>query len=79
MKQKSVKHDFIKMFNVKLIRLYQRWISPFHFGACRFFPSCSEYTLEAILKHGVCKGWLIGILRILKCHPFHAGGYDPLK
>ncbi|MEK6777333.1 MAG: membrane protein insertion efficiency factor YidD [bacterium] len=69
----------LRIINVKLIRLYQRWISPFFFGACRFFPSCSEYTLEAILKYGVVRGWMLGFQRILKCHPFHAGGYNPLK
>lgn len=68
-----------KMMNIKAIRLYQRWIAPLHHGTCRFTPSCSEYTLEAIIKYGVGRGWMMGIMRIFRCHPFHAGGYDPLK
>jgi uncharacterized protein len=61
------------------IRFYQKVLSPLK-GAptCRFEPSCSHYMLEAITVHGVFKGFGMGVWRILKCHPFHPGGYDPV-
>lgn len=58
------------------IRLYQLALSPFFGGQCRFFPSCSEYTRQAVEKHGVWKGIRLGGKRLLKCHPFHPGGID---
>lgn len=61
-----------------LIRFYQLCISPFKPRSCRFYPTCSAYTLEALQKYGPLKGSWLGIRRILKCHPFHEGGYDPL-
>lgn len=61
------------------IRVYQRVISP-HLGKnCRFYPTCSQYTIEAIRKYGPFKGFFLGMRRILRCHPFSKGGYDPLK
>jgi putative membrane protein insertion efficiency factor len=60
------------------IRLYQRAISPILLPSCRFVPSCSSYTHEAIEKYGVLKGAWIGFRRLLRCHPFAHGGYDPL-
>lgn len=62
-----------------LITKYQKYISPLKGPTCRFSPSCSQYTFEAIDKYGVFKGSLIAVKRILKCHPFHPGGYDPVK
>jgi len=62
-----------------LIRFYQKFISPLKVvPSCRFYPTCSEYTLQAIEKYGFYGLWL-GLKRIVKCHPFHPGGYDPLK
>ncbi len=61
-----------------LIRIYQQCISPVLPPTCRFAPSCSRYTYEAIAKYGVVKGGFLGLKRIIKCHPFHPGGYDPL-
>lgn len=61
-----------------LIRIYQQYISPVLPPTCRFAPSCSRYTYEAIAKYGVVKGGFLGLKRIIKCHPFHPGGYDPL-
>jgi hypothetical protein len=60
------------------IRLYQRFISPMLLPSCRFVPSCSTYTYEAIEKYGVLKGAWIGLRRLLRCQPFVHGGYDPL-
>ncbi|RLB44373.1 MAG: membrane protein insertion efficiency factor YidD [Deltaproteobacteria bacterium] len=61
-----------------LISLYQLAISPFKPPCCRFYPSCSQYAREALEKHGIVKGGLLSLIRILKCHPFHPGGYDPV-
>jgi putative membrane protein insertion efficiency factor len=58
------------------IRLYQLVLSPFLGGQCRFYPSCSEYTREAIDKYGLLKGISLGCRRLLRCHPFHPGGID---
>jgi putative membrane protein insertion efficiency factor len=58
------------------IRLYQLVLSPVLGGQCRFYPSCSAYTREAIEKHGLIKGLALGGRRLLKCHPFHPGGVD---
>ncbi len=61
------------------IRLYQRFISPLFPRSCRFYPTCSDYSISAIEKYGALKGSLMSVKRILKCNPFHAGGYDPLE
>jgi putative membrane protein insertion efficiency factor len=65
-------------FLIRLIGLYRRNISPFLPPACRFTPSCSNYSMEAISRYGPLRGSWMAFLRILKCHPFHPGGYDPL-
>ena len=62
---------------ISLVRLYQLTISPLLGATCRFHPSCSEYMIGAITKHGVIVGTCKGLRRILRCHPFHPGGYDP--
>lgn len=61
------------------IHAYRRWISPYTPPTCRFFPTCSEYALQAIARYGPWKGWLLASWRIMRCHPFHPGGYDPVK
>ena len=68
----------MKKVLILLIRFYQKFISPMFPAKCRFYPTCSQYTLEAIKEHGAIKGTYLGIRRILKCHPFHEGGYDPV-
>ncbi|OQY01643.1 MAG: membrane protein insertion efficiency factor YidD [Desulfobacteraceae bacterium 4572_130] len=60
------------------IKIYQYFISPFIRKTCRFYPSCSQYALEAITTYGVLKGSFLATKRILKCHPFHSGGFDPV-
>lgn len=61
-----------------LIRFYQRSISPRHPACCRFIPTCSQYALEAIQRYGALKGGFLALRRILRCNPFHKGGYDPV-
>ncbi|MBO9306208.1 membrane protein insertion efficiency factor YidD [Thermomicrobium sp.] len=61
-----------------LIRFYQRFISPGLPPACRFYPTCSEYGYEAISRYGIIKGGALTVRRLLRCHPFHPGGYDPV-
>lgn len=61
-----------------LIIFYRRFISPLKPPSCRFYPTCSEYAEQAIRKYGV-KGVFLAFKRVLKCHPFHPGGYDPLR
>lgn len=63
---------------IKIIILYRRFISPLKPASCRFYPTCSEYAILAIRKYGVLKGSFMAIKRILKCHPFNPGGYDPV-
>ncbi|MGH7528459.1 MAG: membrane protein insertion efficiency factor YidD [Gemmatimonadales bacterium] len=61
-----------------LIRGYQRLISPLLPPSCRFYPSCSQYALEAVTRHGALKGTWLAARRLVRCHPFHPGGYDPV-
>ncbi|MCG6962951.1 MAG: membrane protein insertion efficiency factor YidD [Acidobacteria bacterium] len=60
------------------LRAYKKWISPLLPPACRFSPTCSEYAAEAIGRYGLVKGSWLGLKRLLRCHPFHPGGYDPV-
>ena len=71
----------MKKICIYLIELYQKYISKLKNKniKCKFYPTCSEYTKQAIEKYGVLKGILLGTIRILKCNPFSKGGYDPLK
>lgn len=63
---------------VAAVRFYQRFLSPFTGPTCRFYPSCSEYSIQALLKHGLFLGTIKTAVRLLKCHPYHPGGYDPV-
>lgn len=63
---------------IALIAGYKRFISPLLPRACRFYPSCSSYAAEAIERHGPVRGLILAVRRILRCHPFHPGGYDPV-
>lgn len=68
----------MKKLLIVLIRFYQTKISPFTKPRCRFLPTCSEYALQAITKYGALKGSFFAFKRLLRCHPFHKGGYDPV-
>ena len=63
---------------ITLIKGYRLFISPWLGPHCRFYPSCSEYTLIAIQTHGALRGLILGIKRIFRCHPWHPGGFDPV-
>ncbi|OGW37623.1 MAG: membrane protein insertion efficiency factor YidD [Nitrospirae bacterium RBG_13_39_12] len=69
----------MKFFFVIIIRLYKYILSPLFPLSCRYTPTCSEYSIDAINKHGVIRGFYLTFRRILRCHPFHPGGYDPVK
>ena len=62
-----------------MIRLYQRWVSPLLGPSCRFEPSCSQYAIEAVQQYGLFRGLGLACVRLLKCHPFHPGGVDPVR
>ena len=68
----------MKKFLIFLIKFYRKYISPLKPSCCRFYPTCSEYALEAIEKYGALKGSYMSIKRILRCQPFNPGGYDPV-
>ncbi|MDG4656432.1 membrane protein insertion efficiency factor YidD [Ectobacillus antri] len=68
----------MKKILMLLIIFYQRFLSPLKPPSCRFHPTCSHYGLEAIRVHGAWKGTYLTVMRILKCHPFHPGGFDPV-
>ena len=68
----------MKQILLALVRFYRRAISPFCRPCCRFYPTCSQYALEAIEKYGALKGGYLAVRRILRCNPFHKGGYDPV-
>lgn len=68
----------MKKFLIFIIRIYRKYISPLKPPSCRFYPTCSIYAIQAIEKYGAIKGTFMAIKRILKCHPLHPGGYDPV-
>jgi putative membrane protein insertion efficiency factor len=69
----------VKYVLILIIKFYRKFISPLKRPCCRFYPTCSEYALLALEKYGAFKGTYFAVKRILKCHPFNKGGYDPLK
>jgi len=69
----------LKNLLICIIKIYRKYVSPLKRPSCRFYPTCSQYSMEAIEKYGALKGTLISIKRIIRCHPFNKGGYDPLK
>ena len=69
----------MKYLILSFLQLYKTFLSPFLPPACRFTPTCSTYTMEAVEKHGAIKGTWFGVKRILRCQPFCKGGFDPVK
>ncbi|MFR3529577.1 membrane protein insertion efficiency factor YidD [Lachnoclostridium sp. An118] len=69
----------MKKILIGLVRVYQKYLSPLKgHSTCIYFPTCSQYAVEAIEKHGALKGGLLAVWRILRCNPFSKGGYDPV-
>tara|TARA_B100000965_G_scaffold43125_8_gene31636 strand:- start:11768 stop:11998 length:231 start_codon:yes stop_codon:yes gene_type:complete len=75
----SILSKFLRKIFVMPILLYQYLISPLIPISCRFDPTCSQYSKEAIIKHGIFKGYILSIKRIIKCHPWGGSGYDPVR
>lgn len=69
----------MKRFLIGFVKFYRKYISPMKPPSCRFYPTCSEYSLQALEKYGVVKGLWLSVWRILRCNPWNPGGYDPLK
>ncbi|MDO8886385.1 membrane protein insertion efficiency factor YidD [Candidatus Oleimmundimicrobium sp.] len=69
----------MKLILIAIIKVYQKYVSGITMPSCRYYPSCSEYTIEALEKYGIYRGSLLALKRIAKCHPFSPGGYDPVK
>lgn len=70
----------MKSILILIVKMYRKFISPLKSQpTCRFYPTCSQYSLEALEKYGTIKGSYLSVKRIVKCNPFHPGGYDPLK
>ncbi|MBQ8001917.1 MAG: membrane protein insertion efficiency factor YidD [Clostridia bacterium] len=69
----------MKNILIFFIRIYRKFISPLKKPCCRFYPTCSQYAIEAIQKHGALKGTGMAVCRIVRCNPFCKGGYDPVK
>ena len=81
MDSKQIYNNFIKTVTfpfIIIIKIYQVLISPLFPSSCRYTPTCSHYTVEALKKHGLFKGGWLGIKRISKCHPWGGSGYDPV-
>jgi len=64
---------------IGILRFYKRMVSPLIPSSCRYYPSCSDYMRQAVEKHGAAQGVWMGLKRLLRCHPFHAGGLDPVR
>ena len=69
----------MKTLLIRLIRLYQKYVSPLKRPCCRFYPTCSSYAIEAIEKKGVIRGGFMSVWRVLRCNPFGQGGFDPVE
>jgi len=71
--------NFFTYFLIKLIKVYKFLLSPLLGDNCRYFPTCSDYSIESLQKHGLSKGLLLSFKRILSCHPWGKGGFDPVQ
>jgi hypothetical protein len=75
----STAGDGVRHILIGFIRIYQRYVSRWTPASCRFTPTCSEYAAQALEKYGPWKGLALALRRICRCHPFHPGGYDPVR
>ena len=64
---------------MSVLRVYQVCLSPLLPSACRFYPTCSDYMRQAVARHGAARGVWMGLWRLARCHPLHAGGFDPVR
>ena len=71
--------NFLTYFIIKLIKIYKFLISPLLGNSCRYFPTCSDYSIESLRTYGLFKGLFLSLKRILSCHPWRDGGFDPVK
>lgn len=69
----------LKRIAILLVKFYRKFISPLKRPSCIYYPTCSQYAIDALTKYGFFKGGYMSIKRILRCHPFHQGGYDPVE
>lgn len=77
--ERGVNRSLFQRAAIYPLRIYQRYLSPLKgVSSCRFHPTCSSYAIEAIEVHGALRGSFMGLMRVLRCHPFHPGGYDPV-
>ncbi|HET8837480.1 MAG TPA: membrane protein insertion efficiency factor YidD [Flavobacteriaceae bacterium] len=76
-KQKDVNFSLTSIF-IFPIKIYQKFISPLFPGSCRFHPTCSQYSIDALREHGIFKGTFLAVRRIARCHPWGGSGYDPV-
>lgn len=68
----------MRLIAFAFIRFYQKAVSPYLPKSCRYYPTCSAYALEVVEKYGFLRGSFLALKRVLRCHPFHGGGYDPV-
>lgn len=76
--KRSPRQPISRRIVLRLIRFYQRWISPVLGSNCRFYPTCSHYMYDAVEQYGIVRGGWLGLRRIARCHPFNPGGFDPV-
>lgn len=76
--RRSERRSPLALLLIALVRGYQKFISPALPPSCRFYPSCSQYALEAVRRHGALRGSWLALRRLSRCHPFHPGGVDPV-
>lgn len=69
----------LRTIAIGIVKFYRKYISPMKPPSCRYTPTCSQYAIDALTKYGFFKGGLLSVMRILRCHPFVKGGYDPVK